>query len=156
MLWRNTKECVVSGNSCLKNFVNFQEKHPDEIAFLSKVAGYLTLTGNVLLENLSNFQNRFHKKHLWMPASAISCHWEMFQPKRYFLKDISFDLIYNGMCSQGLTVWQKFEDLSQYLSWFVLGLFASLLFVLYSSGQGVIAQALSLLHIQLFFLNKKF
>ena len=35
-----------------KNFVNFQEKHPGEIAFLNKVAGYLTLTGNVLLEHL--------------------------------------------------------------------------------------------------------
>ena len=34
-----------------KNFVHFQEKHPPEIAFLNKVAGYLTLTGNVLLEN---------------------------------------------------------------------------------------------------------
>ena len=57
------KECVVSENSCSKNLVNFQEKRPGEIAFLNKVAGYLTLTGNVLLENLLNFQNRFHKKH---------------------------------------------------------------------------------------------
>ena len=39
---------VVSENSCSKNFVNFQEKHPGEIAFLNKVTGYLTLTGNVL------------------------------------------------------------------------------------------------------------
>ena len=49
---RNTKECVVSENRCSKNFVNFQEKHLGEITFLNKVAGYLTLTGNVLLENL--------------------------------------------------------------------------------------------------------
>ena len=49
---KDTKECVVSENSCLKNFVNFQEKHPNEIAFLNKVVGYLTLTGNVLLGNL--------------------------------------------------------------------------------------------------------
>ena len=46
------KRMLVSENSCLKNFVNFQEKHPGEIAFLNKVAGYLTLTGNVLLGNL--------------------------------------------------------------------------------------------------------
>ena len=46
------KKCIVFENSCSKNFVNFQEKHPGEIAFLSKVAGYLTLTGNVLLGNL--------------------------------------------------------------------------------------------------------
>ena len=52
MLYRNTKECVVSENSHSKNFVNFQEKHPGEIAFLNKIAGYLTLTGNVLLRNL--------------------------------------------------------------------------------------------------------
>ena len=43
---------LVSENSCSKNFVNFQEKHPGEIAFLNKVVGYLTLTGNVLLGNL--------------------------------------------------------------------------------------------------------
>ena len=42
----------ISENSCSKNFVNFQEKHPCEIAFLNKVVGYLRLTGNVLLENL--------------------------------------------------------------------------------------------------------
>ena len=52
MLRKNTKECIVSVNSCSKNFVNFQEKHLREFAFLNKVAGYLTLTGNVLLENL--------------------------------------------------------------------------------------------------------
>ena len=46
------KECVVSENSCSKNFVNFQEKHPGEIAFLNKVEGYLTPTGNVNLGNL--------------------------------------------------------------------------------------------------------
>ena len=43
---------VVSENSCSKNFVNFQEKHPREIALLNKVVGYLTLTGNVFLGNL--------------------------------------------------------------------------------------------------------
>ena len=83
-IWRWTNETskvgyeerqknVVSENSCWKNFVNFQEKHASEISFLNKVAGYLTLTGNVLLGNLWNFQNRFHKKLLQMPASAISC-----------------------------------------------------------------------------------
>ena len=51
MLWKKTKECVVSGNSCSKNFVNFQKKHPPQIAFLNKVAGYLILTGNALLGN---------------------------------------------------------------------------------------------------------
>ena len=51
MLSRNTKECVVSENSCSKNFVNFQGKHPSETV-LNKIAGYLTLTGNVLLGNL--------------------------------------------------------------------------------------------------------
>ena len=35
-----------------KNFVDFQEKHLGEIAFLNKVTSYLTLTGNVLLGNL--------------------------------------------------------------------------------------------------------
>ena len=49
---KNTKECVVSENSCSKNFINFQEKYRGEIAFLNKVAGYLALTGNVLLGDL--------------------------------------------------------------------------------------------------------
>ena len=49
---KNGNKYVVSENSCSKNFVNFQEKHPREIAFLNKVAGYLTLTRNVLLGNL--------------------------------------------------------------------------------------------------------
>ena len=52
MLLRNTKECVLSENSCSKKFVNFQGKHPGEIAFLSKIEGYLTLTGNILLGSL--------------------------------------------------------------------------------------------------------
>ena len=37
---------------CSKNVANFQEKHPGEIAFINKVAGYLALTENVLLGNL--------------------------------------------------------------------------------------------------------
>ena len=52
MLFRNSKECVVSENSCSKNFGNFQEKGTGEIALLNKVAGYVTLTGNVFLGNL--------------------------------------------------------------------------------------------------------
>ena len=76
--------CVVSESSCSKNFVNFQEKHPCVIAFLNKVAGYMTLTGNVFLGNLWNFQNSFHKKHLRMRASAVSCRWKMFRLKDAF------------------------------------------------------------------------
>ena len=43
---------------------NILKKHPCEMAFFKKVAGYLTLTGNDLLGNLCNFKNSFHKKHL--------------------------------------------------------------------------------------------
>ena len=38
----NCNKYAVSENSCSKNIVHFQEKHPREIAFLNKVAGYLT------------------------------------------------------------------------------------------------------------------
>ena len=48
----NRNKYVVSENSCSKNLAHFQEKHPREIAFLNKVADYLTLTGNVVLGNL--------------------------------------------------------------------------------------------------------
>ena len=75
---------LVSENSCSKNFINFQDKHPGEIAFLNKVAGYLTLARKVLLRNLWNFQNRFDKKLPRMPASAISCHWKIFRPNNIF------------------------------------------------------------------------
>ena len=113
MLWRNTKECVVSENSCSKNFVNFQEKHPSKIAFLNKVAGYLTHTGNVLLGNLGNFQSRFHKKHPQIPAAAISCHWKMFWPKYIFKKylipfDIQWHVLPGFKCItdvQELNIW---------------------------------------------------
>ena len=69
-LWRNTKECVVSETSYSKNFINFQEKHPGKIAFLSKVAGYPTLTGKVLLGNSWNFSEQISQE---TPANAGFC-----------------------------------------------------------------------------------
>ena len=83
MLWRNSKKCVVSKNSCSKNFINLQEKHRWNCFFKQS---YLTLTGNVLLENLWNFQSSFHEKNPRMPASAISCYWKTFRPKYIFQK----------------------------------------------------------------------
>ena len=108
MLWRNTKKCVVFENSCLKNFVNVQEKHPGEIAFLSKVAGYLTLTGNVFLGNFFCSSGKFSEQvSQETPANAGFCNklsLEKVSTKIYFSKYISFDLIFNDMCSQGLSV----------------------------------------------------
>ena len=123
MLWRNTKECVVSQNSCSKNFINVQVKHPREIAFLNKVAGYLTLTGNVLLGNLWNFQNRFHKKHPRMPASAISCRLKMFRPPKdifwkYLIRfDIQWHVIPVSKCIT--EVWRPFTMFILVCTWFV-------------------------------------
>ena len=59
MVWRKTKECVVSENSCSKNFDNFQKKHPGEIAFLKKVAGHLTLMGMFFWEIYEIFRTGF-------------------------------------------------------------------------------------------------
>ena len=70
MLWRNTKECVVSENSYSKNFVNFPEKHPAEIAFLNKVKGHMTFTANVLLGNLWNATEQVSQE---TPANAGFC-----------------------------------------------------------------------------------
>ena len=93
MLWRNTEECVVSENSCSKNFVNFQEKHRRETAFLNKVAGYLTLTGNVLLGNLGNFQNRFHKNTRECRLLQLVVAGKCFEQKIFFKKYlIRFDI----------------------------------------------------------------
>ena len=122
MLWRNTKEYVFSENSCSKNFINFQEKHPGEIAFLNKVTGYLTVTGSVLLQNLWNFQNRFHKKHPWMQASAISCCWKIFRPN-IFLKKISHLIWYSMACAPRIKfitdVWRPFAMFILICTWFV-------------------------------------
>ena len=151
MLWRNTKECVVSENSCSKNFVNFQEKHPGEIAFLNKVEGYLTLTGNVLLENLWNGTEQVSKEtcRLLQLVVAGKCFNQNIFFKKYLIRfDIQWHVLPEIKCIT--EVWRPFRC----LSWFVLGLFGSLLFRLYSSGQAARSQALSRLHIQLFFLNK--
>ena len=45
-----------------------------------------------------HFQNRFHKKNLQMPASAISCYWKMFRPKDIF-KKISHSIWYSVTCA---------------------------------------------------------
>ena len=75
-------------NNCSEKFCNIRRKtFPwNETASLNKVACYVTLTGNLLLGNLWNFQNSFHKKHMRIKASGISCHWQMFQPNYIFQK----------------------------------------------------------------------
>ena len=66
---KRIKECIVSENSCSKNFVYFQEKHPSEIAFLNKVAGYQTLTGIVFWKIHEIFRAAFTRK----PENAGFC-----------------------------------------------------------------------------------
>ena len=66
----NCTKYVISENSFSKKICIFARKTSCEIAFLNKVAGYLTLTGNVLSGNLRNFNNSFHKKHPRMAASS--------------------------------------------------------------------------------------
>ena len=119
MLWRNTKECVVSENSCSKNFVYFQEKHPSELAFLNKLEGYLTLTGNVLLGNLWNGtkqvsqdvfnQNIFFKKHLiWFDIQChvlpgIKCITEVWRPFTMFILVCTWFVRFTSLCA--LFIW---------------------------------------------------
>ena len=84
MLYRNTKECVVSENSHSKNFVNFQEKHPGEIAFLNEVAGYLTVTG--IYEILrTGFTRNTHKCQLLQLVVAGKCFDEKIFFKKYLM-----------------------------------------------------------------------
>ena len=82
---KNSNKYVVSENSCSKNFINFQEKHPCEIAFLNKVAGYLTLFFSVLLGNLWNFQNSFHPQMAQLVVTGKCFN------QNIFFKKISFD-----------------------------------------------------------------
>ena len=68
---------LVSEIICSKKFLNFQEN------ISVKVAGYLTLTGNVFL---GKFWNSFHKKHSQMAASTITC---------FFISNVFF---FNSAC----------------------------------------------------------
>ena len=49
----------ISENSCSKNFVNFQEKHAPESAFVNRAADCLTLSGNVFLGIYEIFRTTF-------------------------------------------------------------------------------------------------
>ena len=89
------------------------------------------------------------------PANAGFCNQlslENVSTKIYFLKNISFDLIFNGMCSQGLSVQQKCEDLSRCLSWWFVR-FTSLR-ALFIWADGNVTSSLD--YTQLFFLIKTF
>ena len=83
----NCTKYVISEGSCLKNFVHFQEKHPREISFLNKVAGYLTLTGDVLLGNLCILRTVFTKS---------TCKWWLLQ------------LVITGKCFDQNTFFKKY------------------------------------------------
>ena len=107
--YEETKECVVSENSCSENFVNFQEKYPGEIDFLNKVAGYLTLTGNVLLGNLWNFQKTFIRNtrecRLLPLVVTGKCFDQNIFFKKYIIRFFSFTSWYSMACvPQGLSV----------------------------------------------------
>ena len=61
----------VPGSSCLKIWGNLQWKHLRGSTFSNKVTDYLTLTGNVFLENV--FKTAFIKTPA-ISASAITCY----------------------------------------------------------------------------------
>ena len=86
MLWKNSKEFVVSENIQ----ENFQEKHPGKIAFLNKVASYLALTGDVPLWNLWNFRTAFTRntRECWRLQLFVT---RKCFDQNIFSKNISFD-----------------------------------------------------------------
>ena len=121
MLWRNTKECVVSENSCSKNLVNVQEKHPFEIAFFKKVAGYLTLTGFTrntrecwLLQLVAGKcfdQKIFLKKYLiqfdiqWHVLPGIKCITEVWRPFTMFILVCTWFVWFTSLCD--FFIWEN-------------------------------------------------
>ena len=62
----------------------FPRKTSPEIPFLNKVAGYLTLTGNVLSSGKFMKFSEQVSQEMRMPPSAFSCGWKMFRPKDIF------------------------------------------------------------------------
>ena len=68
-------------------------------------------------------QNRFHKKYLRMPASAIKCRWKMFRPKDVFLKKylIRFDIQWHVLPGiKCITeIWRPFTMFILVCTWFV-------------------------------------
>ena len=122
MLWKKTKEFVVSGNSCSKNFVNFQEKHPPPNCFFEQSCRLLDTYWECSSGKLRNFQNRFPRKYPQMPASAISSPWKMFQPKGFFKKishwfDIQWHVLSGIKCVT--EVWRLFTMFVLVCTWFV-------------------------------------
>ena len=97
-----------------EKFRKFPRKTSPEIALLNKVAGYLTLTENIFLGNLWNFQNSFHKKHpecrLLQLVVTGKCFDQIIFFKKYLIRFFSFALIFNDMCSQGFNVQQMFKN----------------------------------------------
>ena len=115
------KECVVSEKTCSKNFIDFQEKHPGEIAFLNKVAGYMTLTCNVLMGNLWIFRKGFTRNTckcwlLQLVVTGKSFHQKIFL-KKYLIK---FDIQWHVLPGiKSITeVWRPFMFILA-CTWFV-------------------------------------
>ena len=122
MLWKNTKECVVSENSWSKNFVNLQEKHPGEITFLNKVEGYLILTGMFSWEIYEIFRTGFtrntHKCLLLQLVVAGKCFDQKILFKKYLMWfDIQWHVLRGIKCIT--EVWRPFTMFMLVCTWFV-------------------------------------
>ena len=106
MLWRNTKECVVSENSCSKMFVNFQEKHPMKLLFEAKLQVTWHLLGIFFWEIYEIIRRSFARNtRECRLLQLVSL--ENVSTKTYFSKNISFDSIFSGMCFQGLSMYNR-------------------------------------------------
>ena len=103
MLWRNSKECVVSENSCSKNFVNFEEKHPREITLLNKVAGYVTCFLGVFFWEIYEFfrtastRNTREYRLLQLVVTG-KCFDQNIFFKKYLIRFFSFMFWYSMAC----------------------------------------------------------
>ena len=90
MLWRNSKKCVVSKNSCSKNFINFQEKHRWNCFFKQSCR----LPDTYWECSSGKFMKFSEQLSREKPANAGFCNYLLLKnvsTKIYFSKNVSFD-----------------------------------------------------------------
>ena len=97
-----------------EKFNKFPRKPSPEFAYLNKVAGYLTLTGNVLPGNLWNFQSSFYRKH---PHPGKCFDQKIFFKKSLIQFDIQWYVLPGIMCIT--EVWRPFTMIILVCTWFV-------------------------------------
>ena len=113
MLWKNTEECAVSENRCLKNFVNFEEKHLVKLLFKTKLQVTWHLLGMFFWKIYEIFRTAFTRNscecRLLQLVVAGKCFHQNIFFKKYLIRfDIQWHMLPGINCIrdvQELNIW---------------------------------------------------